>query len=57
MHPECIAVSYYWPTHDDVFWVQDENILHTISIATAVTGRQYKLQQKDCDILNKIVNK
>ena len=56
MHPKCTAVSYFWPTRDDVCWVPDENILHTISIPTTVTGRQYKLQQKDSDILNKIMN-
>ena len=56
MCPKCTAMSYYWPTFDYVCWVLDENVLHTISIPTIVTGRQYRLQQWDYDILDKILN-
>ena len=57
MHPKCIARSYFWPVKDDTCWVPDENIICNIGVPTTVTGRQYKLQPKDQEVLRAFIDK
>ena len=56
MQPKCIARSYFWPVKDTC-GVPDENIICNIGVPTTVTGRQYKLQPKEQEVLRAFMDK
>ena len=59
MYPKSMATSYFWRVKDDdTCWVPAEkNIICNIALSTTVTGRQYKLQLRDQEVLQTFLDR
>ena len=57
MHPSYPARSFSWPKRDDKCFVPIVNVACIIRAPMTITGRQYKLDDKDIEAIEQILAK